>query len=605
VTVTGNDAGDGGAGGTSFLAHPYTGGTGGSGGGIYNAGTLTLDRSAVSLNRAGDGGAGNQAVQLTGNGGAGGLGGGIFSAAGATLTVTDTAVSANQAGSGGPGPSAAAVPGNGGDGGRGGGIWTGGSVTITGTTIAANVAGHGGDGGGVSGGSQGGAGGMGADGGGLFDSASTSQTISNDTIAGNSAGTGGNGGTATGAMAAAGGYAGSGGGGGGVVSAGATLVLINATVASNLVGDPGSPGSGVAPGGPGQAGDPGQGGGVSAYGSATLQNTIVANNTGTNCNGETTDDGNNLSFPDNQATTLGDCVGANANPRLGPLHDNGGPTQTMALAPGSAAIDQVPATGAGCAPTDQRGVQRPQGPACDIGAFEAGVPGNTASPAITGSASVGSSLMCSSGSWTNFPQSYGYEWRRDGVAIGLATTASYVVRAADGGQALTCHVTATNQTGSASADSASVTVAVGPQTRPVISSLAVHPSAFRAATRGASITVPKGKRKRRHHKTGTTVTYRDSRSASTKFTVLRAEPGMRVGRSCVRPSRKAHHPKRCTRDVVRGSFIHHDKTSAIKFHFSGRIDGHALSAGSYELTAVARAGRLTGRAVTVRFRMIG
>jgi hypothetical protein len=42
----------------------------------------------------------------------------------------------------------------------------------------------------------------------------------------------------------------------------------------------------------------------------------------------------------------------------------------MALVPGSAAINQVPATGAGCPKTDQRGVKRPQGPACDIGAFE-------------------------------------------------------------------------------------------------------------------------------------------------------------------------------------------------------------------------------------------
>ncbi|MDH3622447.1 MAG: hypothetical protein OES69_02450 [Myxococcales bacterium] len=60
---------------------------------------------------------------------------------------------------------------------------------------------------------------------------------------------------------------------------------------------------------------------------------------------------------------------------LGPLADNGGPTQTHALGPGSFAIDQIPVTE--CVDVDsmpltedQRGVTRPQGPACDVGAFE-------------------------------------------------------------------------------------------------------------------------------------------------------------------------------------------------------------------------------------------
>jgi hypothetical protein len=54
---------------------------------------------------------------------------------------------------------------------------------------------------------------------------------------------------------------------------------------------------------------------------------------------------------------------------LGPLADNGGPTETHALLSGSPAID---AGSPNCPPpdTDQRGVVRPQGAACDIGAFE-------------------------------------------------------------------------------------------------------------------------------------------------------------------------------------------------------------------------------------------
>src|SRR3970282_626777 len=54
---------------------------------------------------------------------------------------------------------------------------------------------------------------------------------------------------------------------------------------------------------------------------------------------------------------------------LGPLANNGGPPQTHALLAGSPAID---AGSPDCPPpaTDQRGVARPQGPACDIGAYE-------------------------------------------------------------------------------------------------------------------------------------------------------------------------------------------------------------------------------------------
>jgi hypothetical protein len=58
------------------------------------------------------------------------------------------------------------------------------------------------------------------------------------------------------------------------------------------------------------------------------------------------------------------------DPKLDPLADNGGPTLTMALLPGSPAID---AGNTSLAPaTDQRGFSRPAGLAADIGAFEYG-----------------------------------------------------------------------------------------------------------------------------------------------------------------------------------------------------------------------------------------
>jgi hypothetical protein len=55
---------------------------------------------------------------------------------------------------------------------------------------------------------------------------------------------------------------------------------------------------------------------------------------------------------------------------VAPLKNNGGPTQTHALAPGSPALNVVPFTDPNCTSTDQRGVDRPQGTGCDIGAFE-------------------------------------------------------------------------------------------------------------------------------------------------------------------------------------------------------------------------------------------
>jgi predicted outer membrane repeat protein len=63
------------------------------------------------------------------------------------------------------------------------------------------------------------------------------------------------------------------------------------------------------------------------------------------------------------------CVGIlGSNPLLGTLKNNGGFTTTMALGAGSPAIDH--GNNASCASTDQRGFARPQGPKCDMGAYE-------------------------------------------------------------------------------------------------------------------------------------------------------------------------------------------------------------------------------------------
>jgi hypothetical protein len=95
---------------------------------------------------------------------------------------------------------------------------------------------------------------------------------------------------------------------------------------------------------------------------------LIANNSPSNCDGAVTDRGHNLEFP------ASGCPGKVANPRLGPLQDNGGPAPTIALGSGSAALDAIPVNVSGCTNTDERGVRRPQGRACDIGAYEREAP---------------------------------------------------------------------------------------------------------------------------------------------------------------------------------------------------------------------------------------
>jgi len=73
---------------------------------------------------------------------------------------------------------------------------------------------------------------------------------------------------------------------------------------------------------------------------------------------------------------------------LSGLQNNGGPTQTIALLGTSAAVDAIPVSactdvGGNPVATDQRGVLRPQGAACDIGAFELVIP-VAAAPVTTG-----------------------------------------------------------------------------------------------------------------------------------------------------------------------------------------------------------------------------
>jgi len=108
-------------------------------------------------------------------------------------------------------------------------------------------------------------------------------------------------------------------------------------------------------------------------GTMTVKNTVIAATDGIdNCYGNITSTGFNLSDDDSCAARFnqaGDKNGAQYNPLLAPLANNGGPTKTHLPQAGSPLINS--GTGVGGTPNnDQRGISRPQGLANDIGAVE-------------------------------------------------------------------------------------------------------------------------------------------------------------------------------------------------------------------------------------------
>ena len=201
-----------------------------------------------------------------------------------------------------------------------------------------------------------------ADGGGIFNRGTL--TITNSTLWGNSADDGGgifnNRGTLTITNSTLSGNTALGGVGGGIFNSSTGTVDITA---STLSGNTALDG----------------GGGIFNHGTVNIDNTIVAGNTGPSAapdaSGTFNSAGLNLIGDGSASTGFIDGVdsdqvgtsGSPIDPKLGPLQDNGGPTFTHALLPGSPAID----AGATDLTTDQRGLPRPIGLDPDIGAFEA------------------------------------------------------------------------------------------------------------------------------------------------------------------------------------------------------------------------------------------
>ena len=334
------------------------------GGGIYNAGTLTLANSTVSNNDT------NTTVASSGHGG------GIYNAITGTLTLTNSTISNNTIlntahdGYGGGIYSAgtltlsnSTVSNNNtyGDYCHGGGIHNEGTLTLNNSTVSGNNAGtdiYYGDGGGIH--NVGGSVGLnnstissnssngGGSGGGIWNSDGASMELTNSTVSFNVSYNDG---------------------GGIYNTTNSTLTLNNSTIGSFNYAFGGN------------------GGGVwnDGDGTVNLKNSIIARN-GSNSAGS--DCYNTAALISLDYNLVGDDSGCsftpqsndqvNVNPLLGELQDNGGPTETRALRLGSPAFDAIP-TG-NCTDhqgtpitTDQRGVPRPQGAACDIGAYEAQV----------------------------------------------------------------------------------------------------------------------------------------------------------------------------------------------------------------------------------------
>lgn len=205
-------------------------------------------------------------------------------------------------------------------------------------------------------------------GGALFNSATAS--LVNCTLAWNSGfgGTGGTGGPpaqSPGGGSEPGGMGGSGGPAvGGVVDTNGLLALTNCTIA--LCSGTGGA-AGIQSGFTGPPGTNGLGFGAALSIGTRLINSLLASNVPGNCSGTLLDLGHNLSSDFTCAFTQTGSHNS-TDPKLAPLADNGGATATLALLPGSPAIDA--ADGSAAPVVDARGFARPFGPAADIGAFE-------------------------------------------------------------------------------------------------------------------------------------------------------------------------------------------------------------------------------------------
>jgi hypothetical protein len=414
---------------TSFIGNRAVGGAGGAavnndsgggGGGLLLAGaTGHLDGGLGGGPNPGSAGlAAGAGLQAGGPGGAGGLGGG--GGGGGTGDIAGGAGGVGGFGGGGGGGSAAfgssIQPGNPGGGGGKGGFGGGGGGGGKGVGAFAALGGAGGFGGSRGGqgtvaaleaaGFGGGGGGGAGMGGAVFDEQAVI-TLYRCTLAGNTAQGGAGGAAGTGAAAVTAGSAG-GGAGGAVFNLGGAVHVTDCTFAGNTAAAGPSGNAGFGAGGSalynldgteditastvaGNATTAGAGGagvivvsqdsgipGVGMTAAATLVGDVLANTTGGPdlvcvggpSGGSATVTATAPNLVRTKAAFAGGTVTGTpltADPLLDPLRDNGGPTLTMALRPGSPALGV--GTASGTPVFDQRGAARDHFP--DLGAYEA------------------------------------------------------------------------------------------------------------------------------------------------------------------------------------------------------------------------------------------
>ncbi len=620
LTLTGGHAPNGADGVDGFvdthdISHdPIPPGDGFNGGAIFNGGALTLDHVTVTDNFAGNGGKGGNGETLVAgtSGGKGGVGGGVDNVG--QLRLTDVTMSgAPRRRTGAPAADGGAGGSGGADGGSAGGCCgdggalfsagAGSSATIDDSTFSDNVAGTGGSGGkgGDADPSDTGSPGNGGSAAGGFSGGAIaleggSMILRDSTITGNLGGPGGNGGNPgsgggdgmTAPPHGSGGNAGNGSAGGGIfVSSTATASLIGVTIAANTPGAPGTPGpSGGIGGSKGSPGSPAFAGGIDQSGSSTvaLADTLLSLNQLGNCHGTIGNAGNNLSFGD------GTCPStfAGGDPKLVALADNGGPTETMDLGSGSAAIDAgrhpVPADRSARPPSaERRRVRHRRLRGDPAGRQLARQHGRHDSrcdaDCVRDPERRATAVHFDVGRTT----AYGSRASAQSVS-GLA--ASRVTATISGLNPKTLYhfrVVATSGDGtSMSADRTFTTSAGPPPATPKLGRITVKPPTFH--------TTPG----RHHQKTGTKLSYTDSEAATTTFAVFRLRPGVRHHGKCVKPARHVRGAK-CTRQIAAGRFTHHDAAGANTFTFGGRIGKHKLAKGHYLVRATPKAGAATGQ----------
>jgi hypothetical protein len=101
------------------------------------------------------------------------------------------------------------------------------------------------------------------------------------------------------------------------------------------------------------------------------------------------------------------------------------------------------------------------------------------------------------------------------------------------------------------------------------------------------------------------VTYSLSIPAKVTFSFERPRAGRRSGPRCAKPAPSNRRGKPCIRYVaVKGSFSRTRPRGADRFTFTGRLLGHALTAGSYRLVATASANGRSGAAARRTLRIL-